>query len=108
MADAANFRADADAAGQALLLSLMPVGDRTASRRVTGGHQAVVRERLQQAPAEVVAATLHDSDDDLAAYAVRVRGGLIVVSEGESSAMTQSSRWSLAGRPDAPRDSSHG
>ena len=68
--------------GKALLLSLMPADERP-SRRVTSGHQAVVRECLQQAPAEVVAATLHDSDDDLAAYAVRVRGGLIAVNEGE-------------------------
>ena len=40
---------------------------RAASGRVTSGHQAIVREQLTQAPAECLAATLHDTDDDLAA-----------------------------------------
>jgi hypothetical protein len=81
--DRAMPPADGPAAGRAQLLSLLPAGPRSASGRVTSGHQAIVRAQLAQAPAECLAATLHDTDDDLAAYAVRVRGGLIAVNEGE-------------------------
>lgn len=83
MADPMTSRADEPTAGRARLLSLAPAGERTVSGRVRSGHQAVARELLQQSPAQYLAATLHDSDDDLAAYAVRVRSGIIVANPGE-------------------------
>lgn len=71
--------------GGIAVISLAPAGDRVPASDVEASHQQRVREALVAAPETVVAATLHDSDDDLSAYALRVSDGSVVVNDGEYS-----------------------